>query len=266
VRTALPPIEAYPKAKRAAERAVELDDTLAEAHLSLALIKQLYDWDLPAVEREFKRAIELDPNYALGHGLYSLFLTGMGRFDESAAEARRAKELDPISPSIHIYAAWSLYHARQFDRSIEEAQKAIELDPGVRTAYIIIVRAYAQKKMFAEAIAEGERARGISKDHPYSLGSLGYAYAVAGKPEEARKILEKLKELSARSYVSPYHIATIYVGLGENYKGLEYLEKTCDERDEMVQFFKVEPMLDSIRTDPRFTKLLQRLSHVPPSG
>jgi DNA-binding winged helix-turn-helix (wHTH) protein/TolB-like protein len=267
IRTAVPPRIAIPKAIAAALRAVELDDGLAEGHVSLGTIKELYEWDRTGAESEYKRAVELNPNYALAHGFYSMYLTSMGRFDEGAAEAKRAKEIDPLSPSMCIYAAWNFYHTRQYDRSIEEAQKAIDLDPNVSMAYNVMVRAFAEKKMFKQAIEVGQQARVtsqqkgllMSKEHPLSLASLGYAYGVAGQTSEARQILDELKDLSTKGYISPNHLAVVHAGLGEKDQALEYLEKTYQERDEMQRFIRVSPIFDNLHSDPRFIDLLRRV-------
>jgi TolB-like protein/DNA-binding winged helix-turn-helix (wHTH) protein/Tfp pilus assembly protein PilF len=271
IRTHLPPRVAIPKAMAAALKAIELDDQLAESHVSLATIKELYEWDRKGAEAEYKRAIELNPNYALAHGLYSVYLTSVGRFDEGAAEARRAQEIDPLSPNMHIYAGWNFFNARQYDRSIEEAHKAIDLDPNVSMAYNIIARACAQKQMYNDAIAAGEKAKTISnqgismmsKEHPLSLASLGYAYAVSGRADEARQIIEALEKLSTVTYISANHLAVIYAGLGQNDRVLEYLEKTFEERDEMQRFVKVSPIFDRLHSDPRFANLLLRVGFSP---
>jgi DNA-binding winged helix-turn-helix (wHTH) protein/TolB-like protein/Tfp pilus assembly protein PilF len=267
IRTALPPTIAIPKAMAAAQKAVDLDHDLAEGHVSLGTIKELYEWDREGAEREYKLAVTLNPNYALAHGIYGLFLTGMGRFEEGASEVRRAEEIDPLSPSIHIYAGWNFYNARLYDRSIAEAQKAIELDPNVSMAYNILARAYAGKKMYAEAIDSGKKASDMSdeklammsKEHPLSLASLGYAYAVAGQTVEARKILHELQDLAAQTYVSPGHLAVIHAGLGENDLAFAYLEKTYQERDEMQRFIGVSPIFESLHADPRFAQMLRRV-------
>ena len=266
IRTATPPKIAIPKAMAAAMKAVELDDGLAEGHVSLGTVKELYEWDKAGAEAEYKRALELNPNYALAYGFYSMYLTSMGRFDEGAAAAKRSQEIDPLSPSLYIYAGWNFYNARQYDRSIEEAQKAIDLDPNVSMAYNIMVRAFAEKKMFKQAIEMGQRAealsrqkRLVSKEYPISLASLGYAYAVSGQVDEARQKLNDLKELSAEAYVSPKHFAVIHAGLGEKDQALEYLEKTYQERDEMQRFIKVSPIFDNLHSDPRFIELLSRV-------
>jgi TolB-like protein/DNA-binding winged helix-turn-helix (wHTH) protein len=271
IRSHLPPRVAIPKAMAAALKALELDNELAEVHVSLGTIKELYEWDRKGAEAEYKRAIELDPNYALAHGLYSVYLTSVGRFDEGAAEARRGQEIDPLSPNMHIYLGWNLFNARQYDQSIEEAQKALDVDPNVSMAHNIIARAYAQKKMPKEAIEAAEKARTISnqglammsKEHPLSLASLGYAYAVSGRVNEARQIIQELEELSSKTYVSPGHLAVIYSGLGEKDRELEYLEKTFEERDEMQRFVKVSPIFDSLRSDARFADMLKRVGFSP---
>jgi tetratricopeptide (TPR) repeat protein len=172
---------------------------------------------------------------------------------------------------MHIYAGWNFFNARQYDRSIQEAQKAIDLDPNVSMAYNIIARACAQKQMYNDAIAAGEKAKAISnqgismmsKEHPLSLASLGYAYALSGRADEARQIIAQLEELSTKSYTSPGHLAVIYAGLGEKDRELEYLEKTFEERDEMQRFVKVSPIFDGIHSDPRFGDLLVRVGFSP---
>ena len=263
LRSVLPPGEALPKAKAAALKALELDDTLAEAHASLASVKQLYGFDSPGAEREYKRAIELNPNYALAHGWYSMLLTQLGRFDEGAVAARRAQELDPTSPSLHIYAAWNFYHSRQFDRSIEEVRRAVELDPNARTAYIIAAYAYAAKGMSKEAIAEAEKAKSVSINHSDTLGVFGYVYAVAGRAGEAREVLAELKELSGRGYVSSFHMARIHAGLGETAPALNHLEQTYREHNETLFFLNVDPAFDNLRDEPRFQELSKKLGLEP---
>jgi DNA-binding winged helix-turn-helix (wHTH) protein/TolB-like protein len=267
IRTGIPPTIAIPKAMSAASRAVELDDGLAEAHVSLGTIKELYEWDRDGAESEYKRAIELNNNYALAHGLYSMYLTSMGRFDEGAAEAKRAWEIDPLSPTLYIYAAWNFYNARQYDQSIEVAQKAVDLDPHASMAFNVMARAFAEKKLFKQAIEMGQQAKvtseqkglTMSKEHPLSLASLGYAYAVSGQPYEARKILDELKDLSTKGYISPNHFAVIHAGLKEKDQALEFLEKTYQERDEMQRFIKVSPIFDNLHSDARFIDLLRRV-------
>ncbi|MGI8995488.1 MAG: tetratricopeptide repeat protein [Pyrinomonadaceae bacterium] len=223
----------------------------------------MYGFDYPGAEREFKRAIELNPSYALAHGWYAMHLTKSGRFDEGAEAARRAQELDPTSPSLHIYAAWNFYHSRQFDRSIEEVRRAVELDPNARTAYYIATYAYAAKGMYKEVIAEAEKAKSVSINHSDTLGVFGYVYAVAGRAGEARKILAELKELSGQGHVSPYHMAIIHAGLAETDPALNHLEQACRERVEALFFLKVDPAFDGLRDKPRFQELLKKLDLKP---
>jgi TolB-like protein/Tfp pilus assembly protein PilF len=225
LRQVLPPAEALPKAKTAALKAVELDDTLADAHASLSMIKAVADFDRAGVEHELKRAIELNPNHALAHGWYAMHLTNIGRFTEGAEAAQRAQELGPTSPSLHMYAAWNFHHSRQFDRSIEEVRRALELDPNVRTCGLA-ARAYAMKGVHDEALAEGLRARAVQANGPSALGTLGYVYAVAGRPEEARVLLAELKERAGKSHVSPFYMALIHAGLGEKNRRLITSKKT----------------------------------------
>jgi DNA-binding winged helix-turn-helix (wHTH) protein/TolB-like protein/tetratricopeptide (TPR) repeat protein len=258
LRTALPPADAMPKAKAAALEALKLDDMLAESHASLALVKGLYDFDQAGMEQELKRAIELNPSYALAHGWYAMHLTKMGRFPEGAEAARRAQELDPTSPSLHIYAAWNYYHSRQFDRSVEEVRRAVELDPNARTCGLA-ARAYALKGMYEEAVVEGLKSRSVPANDACALGALGYVYAVAGRQKEARLLLAELKGLAAKSHVTPFYMALVHTGLGEKDHALRYLAECYRKPDDWLFMLKVDPAFDSLRADPRFLDLVARL-------
>lgn len=259
----LPPKEAYPRAEAAATKALELDDTLAEAHTALGLVRLEYDRDWAAAEREFKRAIELNPSYPTAHQFYSWYLGAVLRPDECIAEGRRALELDPLSVFRNADLGITLYLVGQYDRAIEQSQKALELDPNLDYAHWTLGLAYVQKAMYEEAIAHLEKAVTFSGDSPRYVASLGYAYAVAGRRREARKVLDKLKDLSKQRYVSPYFIATVYAGLGDTEKALEWLEKAYQDHSGWLAYVQWQPEFAPLRSDPRFRDLLRRMNFPP---
>lgn len=262
---ALPPGEAYPKAKAKVTKALEIDDTIGEAHAALALATHLYDWDWSGAEREFQRAIELDPNYGPAHQWYSVHLSSLGRFDEALAEAKRAQELEPLSLIIDSHVGWVLYLARRYDQAIEHLRKTLELDPYFVAAHIYLARAYLQKGMYKEAIAEFQKANTISVGRAVTGGELGHAYAVAGRRDDAVKALDQLKEQWKRTNIPSnlYYIGLIHTGLGEKDRGLEWLQKAYEERYPWLVHLKVEPRLDPLRSDPRFRDLLRRVGLAP---
>ena len=246
------------RAKAAAERALEIDSELAEAHTSLAKVSADYDWDWPAAEREFKRALELNPNYATAHHWYALHLMAMGTFEEAAAELKRAQQLDPLSLSINASAGLPFYWSRRYDEAIEQFRRTLELDLGFPLAHVLLGQAYAQKGMYDEAIAELSRASELDPT-PRARAILAYTLAVAGRKDEAARILSELEELANQKYVSPYFKALIYTALGEQDRAFEWLEKAYEERSEWLVWLKVDPKLDSLRSAPRFTALVQRV-------
>jgi DNA-binding winged helix-turn-helix (wHTH) protein/TolB-like protein/Tfp pilus assembly protein PilF len=251
------PIEGFPKAKVAATRALAIDEQLAEAHTSLGHVKRDYDWDWPGAEQEFKRAIELNPNYPSAHQWYAVYLSSLGRHQEAIAEIKRALDLDPLSLPVNTVTARVLYLARQYDEAIEQSRKTIEMDPRFAAAYQNLGRSYEQKRMYAEAVATFQE---LNKAVPgRGLAFLARADALAGKTDEAQKILAQLKELSERRYVSSYHVAMIYAGLGDKEQALVWLEKAYQQRVHNMVFLKVEPELDGLRSDPRFADLVRRV-------
>lgn len=256
---ALPAQEAMPKAKAAAVKALEIDDTLAEAHTSLAYVTWVYEWDTVGAEREYKRAIELNPNYATAHHWYAIsYLTALGRHQEALAEMKRAHELDPLSLIINSAVGWAFYFARQYDRAIEQYQKTLELDPNFSVARAKLAWAYEQKSMYEEATAELQQAVNLSRDRTW-VASLGYTYAVSGKREETQKVVNKLKELSEQQHVPPYDIALIYAGLGDKDRAFEWLTRACEERSSWLVWLRVDPRFDSLHVDQRFTDLLRHV-------
>jgi len=254
----LAPSETMPKAKQAAVKALELDETLAEAHNSLAFVSFIYDWDFVAAEREFKRAIELNPSEAANHDRYAMYLAAMGRFPEAMSEAKRAQELDPLSVLTNVGPAYQLQWARQYDESIRLLHKVIDMEPNFWPAHMHLGLAYEGSGKFPEATAELEKARQLS-DSPLVLAMLGGVYAVSGRRVEAMKVLEELKEQEKQRFVCPYETATVYVGLGETEEAFKWLEKGYQERSMCMVWTKTDPRLDPIRSDARLADLMRRL-------
>ena len=253
------PREFYPKAKAAALKALEIDETLAEAHSSLASIKQYFDWDPAGAEKEVKRALQLNPNYAQAHHTYGTVLQSVERFDEAIAERKRAAELDPLSPAAIADVGYPYYYARRYDQAIEHYRRALELDPNFFWSYLWIGQAMVQQGRYEEAIAEINRALTLSADNTRVVATLGHAYGVAGRRGEAQQVINRLLERSKHSYVAPYYIALVYTGLGEKDEAFDWLEKAYEERESYFNLFKVEPVFDSLRSDPRFLGLLKRI-------
>lgn len=248
------------KAKVAALKALELDDTLAEAQTSLATVRFNYDWDWAGAAGGFRRSIELNPSYATAYQRYSLYLMAMGRTEESLAQMSRARELDPLSISMNFSLGWRLYMARQYDKAIEQLHNTLDMDPNFALPRMVLGQAYEQKRAYQQAIAELQKAASISHDSPQMLGALGYAYSVAGQKSEAEKVLGQLMDQSKKQYVSPFYVAIVYAGLRENERALDWLEKAYQDRSNGVVFIKVDPQLDGLRTIPRFQALLRRLA------
>jgi serine/threonine-protein kinase len=254
----LAPSETMPKAKQAAVKALELDETLAEAHNSLAFVSFIYDWDFVAAEREFKRAIELNPSEAPDHESYAIYLAAMGRFPEAMSEAKRAQELDPLSVATNAGPAYQLQWARQYDESIRQLHKVIDMEPNFWPAHMHLGLAYEGSGKFREAATELEKARQLS-DSPLVLAMLGGVYAVSGRRAEAMKVLEELKKQAKQRFVCPYETGTVYVGLGETEEAFKWLEKGYQERSQCMVWTKTDPRLDPIRSDPRLADLMRRL-------
>jgi serine/threonine protein kinase/tetratricopeptide (TPR) repeat protein len=258
----LPPREAAPKAKEAASKALALDETLMEPHATLGLIKTNYDWDWPGAEREFKRAMELNPNYATAHSWYSIYLEARGRLDEAIAGARRAPEADPLSLPISSVAGRTFYFARRYDQAIEQLRRTLEMDPNFARAHWLLAMACEQAGRHEEAIAEAQKAVSLFGG-ALALGELGHANAVSGKTAEAHKVLAELKGLSKKRYVAPFHIALIYVGLGDRSQALEWLEEAYQDHSCWFAWIRVWPQFDILRGEPRFQDLLRRMHLTP---
>jgi TolB-like protein/Tfp pilus assembly protein PilF len=260
----LPPKEARQKEEWAALKAIEIDDTLAEAHVSMAHLRGL-DLDWAASEEEHKRALELNPNSVEVQTTANFYLFAQGRFDELMLHLKRGQELDPVSPGIYADVGMLFYFERQYDPAIEQFRKALELDPNFVPAHNRLTWVYLAKGLYEEAITEQKKT--IELEDPTGrwrrTAQLGYVYAVAGKRAEAQKILDDLKELAKQRHVSPLNFATIYMGLGDKDQAFANLEKTYEERPDSLQFIKVSPQFDSLRSDPRFTDLVRRMKLAP---
>jgi serine/threonine protein kinase/tetratricopeptide (TPR) repeat protein len=258
----LPPKEVSPQAKDSALKALEIDDRLAEAHTSLAYVKVNYDWDWAGAEREFKRAIELNPSYTRAHSLLAAYLSGQGRFEEAFAEMNRALELDPLSIYDNTNLGWHLHKAGRVDEAIEQFRKTIEMDQSYAQAHDWLGQVYDTKQMYEAAISEFKEAIVLYGGAPSATAALGYGYAVAGRKDEARRCLRELQELGRERYVSSYDVAVILTGLGENDQAFVRLGEAYERRDGWLAFWlKVDPRLDPLRSDPRFQDLLRRVGH-----
>jgi TolB-like protein/DNA-binding winged helix-turn-helix (wHTH) protein/Tfp pilus assembly protein PilF len=254
----LPPKESWQKEEWAALKALQIDDTLAEAHVLMAAVRE-FNLDWLGAEKEYKRALELDPNSARAHETYAWHLEMFERLDEAVLHLNRAHELDPFSLNIRWDIGVVLTFSRQYDRAIEQFQKTIELEPNFIAAHTGIVPAYQQKGMHAEAIAELKKAQSLGERR---VAHLAYAYALAGQRDEARKILGEMIELSKQQYVSPFDFALIYMGLGDKDRAFEWFNKTFDENPYRIAFLRVNPRFDRLRSDQRFTDLLRRMKLV----
>jgi DNA-binding winged helix-turn-helix (wHTH) protein/TolB-like protein/Tfp pilus assembly protein PilF len=258
----LPQSEVFPRAKAAATKALEIDDTLAEAHAAFASVKGLYEWDWTGAEREFKRAIALNPNSADAHNRYGGYLMSMGRFDEGLTETIRAQDLDPLSPTVAGSLGYNYMVAHRYDDSIDQCKKAIELDPNAMWLHAILAWAYARKGMHSQAITEYEKmgpARyAVSAENQLIASGLGWVYAIAGRRKDAVRIIEDFNTLSSGAHVDPYWVAAIYAGLRDKDRAFELLEKSYREHGVMA-FLTEDPFWEDLRSDPRYADLLRRI-------
>ncbi|HTL29254.1 MAG TPA: protein kinase [Tepidisphaeraceae bacterium] len=256
--SSLSPAEVFPKARATAEKSLQLDEGLAEAHASLAYIRAYYEWDWTAAEREFRRALELRPSYADAHFSFSRFLAAAGRMDEAVAEIRRAQNLDPRSLSLKANQALLAYFGGHYDDALKELHDVRELDPTLPLAHWGLGLTYEQKGMEKEAITALVKATSLSQSLNLQ-SSLGHAYAQFGRQAEAREILKMMKERSGQSYVPSYYFVLIHTALGETALAFEWLERTYQERSTVLAYVRIDPRLAPLRSDPRFSRLLARL-------
>jgi serine/threonine-protein kinase len=254
-----PVFEGMERAKAEARKAIALDETLAEAHTSLGWVTFIYDWDWAAAEREFRRAIELNPHYSTARQWYSWFLAAMGRFEEALMHGRTAIELDPASVSIRRSMGWLQYYARQSEEALDNLRRAIAMNPTAEETHRLLGLVYLQQGLFDEAAASFKEALTNSEHDALALAGLGHVAARRGRMNEAHAVLEELNARAKRRYVSPVAQAQLYVTLGERDRAFEWMDRAYEDRRGWLAYLKIEPMLDGVRDDPRFNRLLQRL-------
>jgi eukaryotic-like serine/threonine-protein kinase len=254
-----PVFEGMERARAKAKKAIELDETLAEAHTSLGWVTFIFDWDWAAADREFSRAIDLNPRYATARQWYSWFLAAMGRFDEGLAQGRMAMELDPASVSIRRSMGWLLYYARQYDAALDELRRALTMNPTSEETHRLLGLVYLQQGLHDEAAASFKEALAGAEHDALALAGLGHVAANRGRTEEARAVLAELNERAKVRYISPVAQAGLYVTLGDTDAAFEWMDRAYQDRRGWLAYLKIEPMLDGIRLDPRFNRLLERM-------
>jgi TolB-like protein/Tfp pilus assembly protein PilF len=258
------PKDVFPKAKAAATKALEFDETLAGARASLALVLYAYDWDWLGAERQFRRALELNPGLADAHRSYSMFLSAMGRHEEAIAEARRAQDLDPLEPFVNLGLGAAFRFASRYDEAIEQLQDAIEMYPTHGFTYTHLGWAYGRGGRYREALAAFQEANTLLGEGDLrNRAMFAHTCALSGRRDQAQKILDELQELEKRRYVPPMYIAMIYISLGKKEKAIQWLEKAYEVRDGdmfLLKFTPLEPLNDDLRGDPRFQDLLRRMN------
>lgn len=259
----IPPQEAFPKAKAAALKALQIDDTLAEAHAALGWTKWVYDWDWTESEGEFKIAIGLSPSYATAYDGYGVCLAQTGRFDEALKQLKQAQQLDPLSLVIQVHIGWVYYYSGKYDLAIEQYQKALEMDPSYVWARAHLSQAYEQKKMYAEAIAELKQVIAASSVVHRHLAGLAHIYTLNGSRQEAKALLEDLLQREKQHYVSPYSIALVYAGLAEKEQAFNWLNKGAEKRAGRMVRLQFDPRFKNLRSDSRFTAIINRINQIP---
>jgi TolB-like protein/tetratricopeptide (TPR) repeat protein len=260
------PRDVYPRAVRAAARAVELDECSAEAHASLAWVKCCYEWDWDGVRREFDRAIALNPNYVQAHAWRAFYLTIVGRMDEAVESIRRAKQLDPLSLLVNTDEACFLYFARRYDEAVEQCRRTIALNPAFGLPHHKLGLCHLALGQVQSAIAEFEEAVTLWGGHAIPLASLGQAFALAGQHGRARSILAQLEQASREHYVSPLDLSFVWLALGDVSQGIALMERACEERDSRLPFIRVAPGLEPLAGHPSFQRLLERMGLASPSS
>jgi TolB-like protein/class 3 adenylate cyclase/Flp pilus assembly protein TadD len=255
----VPAKDCLPQAKAAALKAIQLDDSLAEAHSALSFGLIWYDWDWTTAEKEAKRAVALDPNSGMAHFAYAHILSDQGHHSEAIAEIARARELDPVFLLFRALEGMMLHHAGRDDEALTRLQKTVELDSSFWATHLFLGKVYTQQRKYPEAIAEFTKARQLSGGSSEAIGSIGYVAALAGDKEKAYAVLEELKTLSSERYIPPSNVGLVYNALGNESEALSALEKACDERDPRVTLLKVDPRWDSLRDNPRFVAILKRI-------
>jgi serine/threonine-protein kinase len=255
----IPPGEGYPKAREAALKGLALDDSRAELHATLAYVSRFHDWDWPKAEREFLRALELNPGYAYGRVRYANLLSGLGRHGEAIAEAERALELDPQSLVVHVAVGDVMFYAREYERSIHYYGRSLEIEPGFESGHTDLARSLEHLGRHDEALAEFLKAQPLRDGRPPASPGLALFYARVGRRAEADALIAELTALSRRRFVSAYGMASYYAVTGDNERALEWLERAYEQRDGTLVWLKVHPRLDGLRGEPRFRELLARM-------
>jgi TolB-like protein/Flp pilus assembly protein TadD/class 3 adenylate cyclase len=253
----VPSKDCLPQAKAAAKKALEIDDSLAEAHASLSFSLIWFDWDWAGGEREAKRAIALNPNSAVAHFAHGHVLSDLGHHQEAIAEIARARELDPVFLLFRALEGMFLHHARRDDEALARLQKTLELDPNFWVTHLILGKVYTQQRKYSDAITEFNKARELSHGNSEAIASSGYVAALMGDKAKARAVLNELK--ASEHYIPPYNVALVYNGLGEQNEAVIQLDKACEERDVRLTLLKVDPRWDAFRSNPRFVSILKRI-------
>ena len=254
----LPPKDSFPKAKVLAEKALGIDETLAEAHASLAWVKFVYDWHWPSAEDEFRKAIKLNPGYAMAHHWYGVYLTAMGRHDEALKKIKRACELDPLSLMINTNIGLVYYHQRHYDKAIKQFKRTIDMDQTFSQAHYLMARVYSMKEMYEDAIAAGRNAHDLGL--PWGSAVLGWTYGMLGRKDKTKELLHELEEISRKKYIPKVSFSWFYFGLEDLDRAFELYEEACEEREPSLPWIKVSPEFDAFSSNPRFTKLLKKMN------
>jgi len=255
----LPPKDAFPKAKAAALKALQFDPDLGEAHTPLAAVLWLYDWQWPEAEKEFKRSLELNPTYPTANHWHAEYVMTMGRHAEAIAQMKNSQALDPLSLIINVAIGWAYYTARRYDEALAQLKQTVELDPNYPVTYWILGLVHRTMGRNATAIAEGEKGVRFSGGSPLMRAALAQSYGKAGRREEAMQILDDLTSLAKSKYVAPHFFAGIHIGLGENDRALDYLEKSYEDHSHWLIYLHIDPVMDDLRNEPRFQDLLKRV-------
>ena len=256
---ALPPKQVMPQAKAAALEAVRLDDSLAEGHTSLANVKLNYDWDLDGAEREFKKAIELNPRYATAHHWYAHYFLARGQTDQAVSEIKQAQELEPLSFIINVGVGWCLYHARRYDEAIQQYRFSLTLNPDFPLTHCTLGMALVQKHLYDEAMAEFHKARVLRGSPTFAMANIAATSALSGNPAEARRWLAQLRQPAHQQYVPAIYLAAIYWALGERNEAVTWVQRAYDERSDYMVYLKTDPWFDDLRSDARVQHILERV-------
>jgi serine/threonine protein kinase/tetratricopeptide (TPR) repeat protein len=261
----LPPEDAFPKAKAAALKALEFDPDLGEAHTSLAAVLWLHGWQWQEAQKEFKRSLELNPTYPTANHWHAEYVMTMGRHAEAIAKIKDSQTLDPLSLIINVAIGWTHHMGRRYDEALEQLLQTVELDPNYPVTYWILGLVHRTMGRYELAITEGEKAVNLSGGSTLMRAALAHSYGKAGRRREAMQILDDLTKLAKHKYVAPHFVAGIHIGLGENDRAIEYLEKSCEDHSHWLIYLHLDPSMDDLRNDPRFQDLLQRVGLPAPS-